>query len=220
MLAEFTRRPTSIRAMTKCFSGQLVYLVSGTRQSIVTGVIPVVGSIDRPDGRDAQYARRDTLDSPFMFVSQREGVVVEPRAQNRSVGYQSVIGEVEFRALLGDPHPPWSRARIPRLSIYVQPSRAGQANGCFGGSATPADQCTAGGSGRHRHAGIGHHAQPALGATRIDRRAHPRGVIKPRSSPGCRWHTLGTSSTPGDSPAVPDPGAALRQRTEAQLVVG
>ena len=45
LLAGFTRRPTSIRGITNCFSGQLVYLVSGTRRNVVTSYIPVVGSV-------------------------------------------------------------------------------------------------------------------------------------------------------------------------------
>ena len=43
MLAEYTRRPSSIRAITNCFTGQLVYLVSGTRRNVITSYIPVVG---------------------------------------------------------------------------------------------------------------------------------------------------------------------------------
>lgn len=36
---------TSLRAVGHCFSGQRTYLVSGSRQNIVSGYIPVVGSI-------------------------------------------------------------------------------------------------------------------------------------------------------------------------------
>ena len=48
VLAEYTRRPSSIRGLINCFSGQLVFLVSGTRQSVVTSVVPVVGSVGKP----------------------------------------------------------------------------------------------------------------------------------------------------------------------------
>ena len=47
-LAEFTRRSGSIRGITTCFSGQLVYIISGTRQNFVSSYIPVVGSLDLP----------------------------------------------------------------------------------------------------------------------------------------------------------------------------
>ena len=43
VLAEFTRRPTSLRGLTNCFSGQSVYLTSGTLRRSVSGYIPVVG---------------------------------------------------------------------------------------------------------------------------------------------------------------------------------
>ena len=56
VLAEFTRRPSSIRGLTNCFTGQLVYLVSGTQRNVVSSYIPVVGSLDRPEERGAQYA--------------------------------------------------------------------------------------------------------------------------------------------------------------------
>ncbi len=46
VLDQFTRRPTSIRGLTQCFSGQLVYVVSGTQRNVVSGYIPVVGGGD------------------------------------------------------------------------------------------------------------------------------------------------------------------------------
>jgi hypothetical protein len=52
-LAEFTRRAGSLRGITNCFSSQLVYLVSGTMRNIVSGYIPVVGSVEAP-GNEAQ----------------------------------------------------------------------------------------------------------------------------------------------------------------------
>lgn len=42
-LAAFTRQPTSLRAMVNCFSGQAVYLTSGTVRPTVASYIPVVG---------------------------------------------------------------------------------------------------------------------------------------------------------------------------------
>ena len=43
MLKQLTRRPTSLRGISNCFSGQLVYLISGTRKNLVSSYIPVVG---------------------------------------------------------------------------------------------------------------------------------------------------------------------------------
>ncbi|NLX95262.1 MAG: hypothetical protein GXY83_03710 [Rhodopirellula sp.] len=50
------RRPSTIRGITHCFNGQLVYLVSGTRRNVVTSFAPVVGSIDRERPAESQYA--------------------------------------------------------------------------------------------------------------------------------------------------------------------
>jgi len=44
VLETYTRRPANIRGVTNCFSGQLVYIVGGTRRNHVSGQIPVVGS--------------------------------------------------------------------------------------------------------------------------------------------------------------------------------
>jgi hypothetical protein len=100
VFGEFTRQPTSLRALTNCFSGQLVYLVSGTRQNIVTGVIPVVGSVDRPDGNDAPYASRHMLEDPLMFVSQREESGSPSPATGANVGYQPMVEKSIFGAWL------------------------------------------------------------------------------------------------------------------------
>lgn len=100
LLEEFRRRPTSIRALTTCFSGQLVYLASGARQNVVTSLIPAVGSVVRPDKHDAQYARRDTHDDPLITISQQESVVVDPEAPSTNVGYQTVTEKWHFGAIL------------------------------------------------------------------------------------------------------------------------
>ncbi len=94
VLAEYTRCSTSIRGMTNCFSGQLVYLISGTRQNVVTGVIPVVGSIGNPQEYGAQFA------------SQRQGASTIFAIQNaalsrkQSVGYQPIVEKPNFGVLL------------------------------------------------------------------------------------------------------------------------
>ena len=95
LLAEFTRRPGSIRGMTNCFSSQLVYLVSGTRRNVVTSYIPVVGSLDSPDhGEQLAYGRRE---SPFRFVSGTPAIFA---GNDSKVGYQPVIERPNFGALL------------------------------------------------------------------------------------------------------------------------
>ncbi len=88
LLAEFTRRPTSIRGITNCFSGQLVYLVSGTRRNVVTSYIPVVGSVQRHRNDERLVSLQDAT---IRFVSD-DGV--------GNVGYQPIVSQLNFGALL------------------------------------------------------------------------------------------------------------------------
>ena len=91
VLAELTRRPSSIRGMTNCFNGQLVYLVSGTRQNIVTSFVPVVGGIDW----------REPADSPqYSALEHGARYVFTQQEHQRAVGYQPVIEVPNFGALL------------------------------------------------------------------------------------------------------------------------
>lgn len=85
-LAEFARRPTSLRGFISCFSGQAVYLTSGTVRSNVTSYIPVVGSIEppKPEVMFAAYPGDDGVS----FVSDDQ---TGRTASGRSVGYQPVI---------------------------------------------------------------------------------------------------------------------------------
>ena len=109
-LAVFTRRPTSIRGLTNCFSGQLVYLISGRRQNVISGFIPVVGSIDSPESGEQLASMSGG--ARITFVSQRggergggfggggfgggiPGAVNSPR-----VGYQPIMATPNFGALL------------------------------------------------------------------------------------------------------------------------
>lgn len=95
VLADYTRRPGSIRGMTSCFSGQLVYLVSGTRKNIVSSYIPVVGSIELPDRTDQLAALRDN--SLFRLAADTSST---RQGNDRSVGYQPIIEKPNFGALL------------------------------------------------------------------------------------------------------------------------
>jgi hypothetical protein len=97
-LNALTRRPTSMRGMTHCFSGQLVYLISGTRRSVVSGYIPVVGSVDRPDEPqfvDFTDGARITF-AQFGGGGQGGGTIVS----DRSVGYQPLVEKPNFGVLL------------------------------------------------------------------------------------------------------------------------
>lgn len=110
-LAALTRRPSSLRGLTNCFSGQLVYLVSGTRRTVVSSYIPVVGSLDGPEERGTHYASLGG-GARYVFASQGTasggmgGIVPGGPASDfavaggRSVGYQPVIERPNFGALL------------------------------------------------------------------------------------------------------------------------
>jgi hypothetical protein len=91
VLAEFTRQPTSLRGFISCFSGQSVFLTSGTVRSNVTSYIPVVGSIEppKPEMRFAAYGG----DRNVSFVSdEQQG----GGFGGRSVGYQPVTTTRNF----------------------------------------------------------------------------------------------------------------------------
>lgn len=90
-LAEYTRRSTSIRCMTNCFSGQLVYVVSGTRQNAVSSFIPVVGSLERPSSM--QLVSDSNVGRLFRFAA-------DSSAGGKDVGYQPIIESQNFGALL------------------------------------------------------------------------------------------------------------------------
>jgi hypothetical protein len=70
-----------------------VYVVSGTTRNIVSGFIPVVGSLESPD-RNSQLAKGGT-DPRIRFVANA------PAAGNaRGVGYQPIVERPNFGALL------------------------------------------------------------------------------------------------------------------------
>jgi hypothetical protein len=88
-LEEFTRRPTSIRGRTNCFTGQLVYLISGTRRNVVTSFVPVVGSVDSP------------LERQYASLPGGAGLVAaQVFSSERAVGYQPVISTPNLGVLL------------------------------------------------------------------------------------------------------------------------
>lgn len=97
VLDEFTRRPGSIRGITNCFSGQLVYVVSGTRRSFVQSYIPVVGSVD-PVDRGVQFLVQNQNRDRIIQLAADENVL---RGGNGSrVGYQPIVNAENFGALL------------------------------------------------------------------------------------------------------------------------
>jgi hypothetical protein len=103
-LARLTRRPGSLRGVTSCLSSQLVYVVSGTMKNIVSGYIPVVGSIGSPEV-DEQLAGGGWglgaggdggAEGPRIhFVADAPA-----RADQRAVGYQPIVHTMNFGALL------------------------------------------------------------------------------------------------------------------------
>ncbi len=95
-LAGFTRRSGSIRGLITCFSGQLVYLVSGTRRNIVSGYIPVVGALDNGNGGVSLVSSRSRSQIQLVAdVSSAGTAAREPR-----VGYQPIVANPNFGALL------------------------------------------------------------------------------------------------------------------------
>ncbi|MCO6042913.1 hypothetical protein NG895_03235 [Aeoliella sp. ICT_H6.2] len=88
-----TRQPTTIRGITKCFSGQKVYLVSGTRRNMVQSYIPVVGSVEGDWTQQPRLAGRQG--SVISLVSDQGGF-----GTGNSVGYQPIVGTSNFGALL------------------------------------------------------------------------------------------------------------------------
>jgi hypothetical protein len=95
LLDKFTRRPTSLRAITNCFSGQRVYLISGTRRNIVSSYIPVVGSVERPD--EPQLVDLAPRKARITFTQMGGG---SGGSSGRSVGYQPIIEKPNFGAIL------------------------------------------------------------------------------------------------------------------------
>ncbi len=88
--------PTSLRAIGHCFSGQRTYLVSGSRQNIVSGFIPVVGSIET--GAEGLAWDHTPADPTLHFVSG-----IGPAALSsggRSVGYQPIVERPNLGVLL------------------------------------------------------------------------------------------------------------------------
>jgi hypothetical protein len=95
LLAAFTRRPSSIRGLTQCFSGQLVYLVGGTRRNFVSSYIPVVGSVLDPQ-REPRYASLAS-GARLRFVSENR---TGDATRSDNVGYQPVVERPNFGAQL------------------------------------------------------------------------------------------------------------------------
>jgi hypothetical protein len=93
-LERLTRRPGSLRGVTSCLSSQLVYVVSGTMKNIVSGWIPVVGSIESPE-RDVQLVS-ETHRARIHLVADSG----QAAQRGRSVGYQPIVQSMNFGALL------------------------------------------------------------------------------------------------------------------------
>ena len=94
-LAAFTRRGGSIRGITNCFSGQLVYLVAGTQRNIVSGYIPVVGSLQ---------SRNEDASIVSLRSSPRIQLVADTQSpdfsKSRGVGYQPITTNLNLGTVL------------------------------------------------------------------------------------------------------------------------
>ena len=95
VLAEFTRRPGSIRGITNCFSSQLVYLVSGVRRNVVSGYIPVVGQLGPPEEFDQLVSAPSR--SLVQFASDTGAM---DGGNDASVGYQPIVEKPNLGVLL------------------------------------------------------------------------------------------------------------------------
>jgi len=93
-LATFTRRAGTIRGITNCFSGQRVYIVSGTKRNVVSGYIPVVGALESPSDGTALVSL--SRKPHFQLVADTSPFA----SRERSVGYQPIVETPNFGALL------------------------------------------------------------------------------------------------------------------------
>lgn len=101
-LSKFTRRGTSLRGSTNCFSGQRVYVVSGSKRTIVKGVVPVVGSTFDTDAA-GRLADRHPQPSPSWKAGRLRVSTVAFREEEElhdisvrqaAVGFQPIVEEV------------------------------------------------------------------------------------------------------------------------------
>jgi hypothetical protein len=105
-LDEFTRRPSSLRGATHCFSGQAVYLISGTRRNVVSSYIPVVGSIDPPQVDTMLAAHSEQMPAPITTFAQfgggrgADGGEMGMAMGGGRVGYQPIIEKPNFGVTL------------------------------------------------------------------------------------------------------------------------
>ena len=93
ILAEFTRHPTSLRGFISCFSGQSVFLTSGTVRTNVTSYIPVVGSIEPPKPEMMFAVHGGDRSVSFVTDEQQSSIF---GSHGRSVGYQPVTTTNNF----------------------------------------------------------------------------------------------------------------------------
>jgi hypothetical protein len=96
VLEVFTRRPGSLRGITNCFSGQSVYLISGTRRNVVRSYIPVVGSVDWPSREALLAANQEESGDFYRLIADETGGGGGMYGGGRSVGYQPVVETPNF----------------------------------------------------------------------------------------------------------------------------
>ncbi|MEN1678024.1 MAG: hypothetical protein AAGJ46_00415 [Planctomycetota bacterium] len=101
-MEDFTRRSTSLRGTTNCFSGQKVHLISGTQRTNVTSWIPVVGSVNDPYRRRPGQLQGGSTVLPVGDYRRGDGKPGQWMnfASNPGVGYQPVTTTNNFGTLL------------------------------------------------------------------------------------------------------------------------
>jgi hypothetical protein len=96
VLAEYTRQAGNLRAITNCFSGQQVYLISGLRRNVVSGYIPVVGSIERPADGEALMPNVARVQLAQLGGPEGVGAPGTQPIADKSVGYQPIVQTTNF----------------------------------------------------------------------------------------------------------------------------
>lgn len=129
ILAEFTRQPTSLRGFISCFSGQSVFLTSGTVRTNVTSYIPVVGSIEPPKPEVMFAAHEGDRSVSFVSDEQQSSLF---GSRGRSVGYQPVTTtnnfgvQVELRPTRLHPEKAAAVDLRSTITFPASPSNAGE----------------------------------------------------------------------------------------------
>jgi hypothetical protein len=95
-LDDHMRESSSLRAITHCFSGQKIYVVSGSKQNVVSGYIPVVGALEVEEELEPVVSRDGRVRA--ITVQHSEGM--GPMRSESKVGYQPIVEKPNLGVLL------------------------------------------------------------------------------------------------------------------------